>query len=148
MEIKIIDQKTIAPNSWASFQDQITQFDWGGAKFIANKMLGRMGPKERIAVVLDNDQVIGFGGLVQKDIAELPYTPFISTIYVSSKYRKQNIGTLIVTELQNKAVQLGFNEVFIISNLNNYYEKMNFIHIETIHDFMGRSMKLYQKTLS
>ncbi|WP_246163816.1 GNAT family N-acetyltransferase [Weissella coleopterorum] len=110
-------------------------------------MLGNMAPNERIAIALDSKTVIGVGALVDQDIAQIPQTPFISTIYVTKKYRKNQLGTAIVSKLEHTAQQLGYKDVFIISSLDNFYEKMHFSKIDDIIDFMNRPMKLYQKSL-
>lgn len=147
MEIKVLNQETTENKTWDRIRRQISAFDWGGSKLTAKKMTGKMGKNERVIVAIDNGRVVGTGSLTRQDIADLPLTPFISTIYVEPNYRQSHVGTQIVKAAQSTAHQLGFKNVYVISGLENYYEKMGFNLQEQVTDFMGRNLKLYHKDL-
>ncbi|MCP9333681.1 GNAT family N-acetyltransferase [Lentilactobacillus hilgardii] len=147
MEINILNQHTTEKEKWADIQQQITTFKWGGAQLTAKKMAGTMGINERVIVAIDHKKVVGIGSLVRQDIADLPQTPFISAIYVDPDYREKHLGTQIVKAAQSTAKQLGFKDVYVISGLDNYYEKMGFNYQGDVTDFMGRKMKLYHKNI-
>lgn len=147
MDIKILNQSTTEKLRWLAIQHQIESFDWGGAKFIAQKMLKPMTSRERVIVALKKNRVIGVCALVDKDIAEVSETPFISTVYVTPEYRNAHVGTQMIKQALKAAKKLQLKKVYAISQLKDYYEKLGFRQIRMVKDFMGREMKLYQKQL-
>lgn len=147
MDIKVLNQATIEEPAWLAIQHQIESFDWGGAKFIAKKMLGPMTPQERLIVAVEKKRIIGVCAIVEKDIADIPETPFISTVYVMPDYRNIHVGTQMVNRALEVARGLQFGEVYIISRLSDYYEQIGFELVRMIKDFMGREMKLYRKQI-
>lgn len=147
MKISVLNQQTTPTKTWENLRQQIAAFDWGGAKLTAKKMTKAMEPNERVIVAIDKNKVIGTGSLTEKDIADLPVTPFISAIYVKPAYRQSHVGTEIVKAALSTAQQIGFHDVYVISGLKNYYEKMGFELQDHVTDFMRRRMKLYHRKL-
>lgn len=144
----VLKQSNIDPNIWDNYQQQVNHFEWAGAKFIAKKMTKRMGNDERVVIALDKDQVVGVGALVDQDIADIPESPYFSTLYVLPTYRRQNIASHIVKLVFNEARVLGYQEIYVMTQLKDFYEKLGFQYQKTITDFMDRQMKLYRKQLA
>ncbi|KAA8455452.1 GNAT family N-acetyltransferase [Weissella paramesenteroides] len=145
---KVLKQSNIAPNIWDNYQQQVNHFEWSGAKFITKKMAKQMGNNERVVIALDEDQVVGVGALVDQDIANIPESPYFSTLYVLPDYRSQNIASHIVKLVLNEARILGYQEIYVMTQLKDFYEKLGFQYQKMITDFMDRQMKLYRQTLA
>ena len=145
---KVLKQSNIDSNIWDNYQQQVNHFEWAGAKFIAKKMVKQMGNNERVVIALDEDQVVGVGVLVDQDIAAIPESPYFSTLYVLPTYRSQNIASHIVKLALNEARVLGYQEIYVMTQLKDFYEKLGFQYQKMITDFMDRQMKLYRKQLA
>ena len=50
-------------------------------------------------------------------------TPWYATMYVKSIYRGKFYSKILNDAMLNKAKQLGYNKVYLKSNLVNYYER-------------------------
>ena len=74
--------------------------------------------------LINNNELIGFISLFKND--ELEYcnlTPWYATMYVKSIYRGKSYSKILNDAILNKAKQLGYNKVYLKSNLVNYYER-------------------------
>ena len=79
-------------------------------------------------------KLIGIGSLVTDD--ELPGAaergPWLAAVYVSPKYRRHGAGRMIVYELLDHAVALGYEEVFAYTETKlNWYQKMDWEFLRT-----------------
>lgn len=142
-----LNQVATSPQNWVSYTQQIDTFDWNGAKFLANKMKKQLGEKERVTLALDGEQVIGVGALVDKDIVEIPETPYFSTLYVLPAYRNYHFAHKIVEKTVSEAKNLNYKQIYVVTQLENFYEKLGFTYKKQVIDFMGREMKLYRQEL-
>lgn len=73
--------------------------------------------------------------------------PWLSALAVKKEFRNQNIGQELQNYLINYAKDKGYEELFLYTDLNNYYEKTGWIHFDDGVEFTGGSMKLYKKVL-
>ena len=79
-------------------------------------------------------KLIGIGSLVTDD--ELPGAaergPWLAAVYVSPKYRRHGAGRMIVYELLDHAVALGYEEVFAYTETKlNWYQNMDWEFLRT-----------------
>ncbi len=85
--------------------------------------------------LIDNDILIGFISLYRYDGDEKrDLTPWYATMYVKKEYRKKGYSRILNTAIIDKARKLGYNRVYLKSNLKNYYEKFGAKYVETLNN--------------
>lgn len=76
-----------------------------------------------LGLINDND-LIGFISLFKYDGDERQdLTPWYATMYVKKEYRKKGYSQKLNDAILKKAKELGYNKVYLKSDLINYYEK-------------------------
>ena len=63
-------------------------------------------------------------------IPDVPYTPYISAMFVDEQYRGNRLSEKLIRFALEHAKQLGFEKVYLVSNHINLYEKYGFIKID------------------
>lgn len=73
--------------------------------------------------------------------------PWLSELFVLEKYRSLGIGKILQEALLKTARQAGFKKVYLMSELEGYYEKSGWKFLETAPYPEGRTVKLYEYKL-
>ena len=95
--------------------------------------------------LIDNGILIGFISLFKCDCDEKnDLTPWYSTMYVKKEYRGHGYSKVLNDAILNEAIRLGYRQVYLKTNLINYYEKFGARYIETLNN----KEKLYYFDLS
>lgn len=128
---------------------KLCSLEWGKKKnndemklYIQKKMESIKNIDKVISVVglIENNKLIGFISLFKSDGEERQdLTPWYATMYVKKEYRGLGYSKELNIAILKKAKQLGFDKVYLKSNLQNYYEKFGAKFIETL----GNGEKLY-----
>lgn len=85
-------------------------------------------------ILVNNDKLIGFVSLFPSDCEEeKELTPWYATMYVKKKYRNQGYSRLLNEAILNEAKNRGFKEIYLKTNLKNYYEKFGAIFIKRLN---------------
>lgn len=118
--------------------------EWGKKKnndemkqYIQKKMESIKNTDKVISIVglIENNKLIGFISLFKYDGEERQdLTPWYATMYVKKEYRGLEYSKELNIAILKKAKQLGFDRVYLKSNLQNYYEKFEAKYIETLHN--------------
>ena len=83
--------------------------------------------------LIDNSSLIGFISLFKYDGDERnDLTPWYATMYVKSEYRGNGYSRLLNAAIIDEAKRLGYNKIYLKTNLNNYYEKFGAEYIEDL----------------
>ena len=84
---------------------------------------------------LVEDELIGFISLFKYDGDERrDLTPWYATMYVKQKYRKMGYSKILNDALIEESKRLGYDKLYLKSELNNYYEKFGAQYIETLNN--------------
>ena len=116
--------------------------EWGSSKtkddnYISNKKKKILEEDKVISVLglVDNDTLIGFISLFKYDGEERQdLTPWYATLYVKEKYRGKGYSKLLNDALLEEASKLGFDKVFLKTDLINYYEKYGAKYIDKLNN--------------
>ena len=144
MEIRILQKDQ--PNWFGLCGDQIASVDWKAAAFVANKMRQRS----------YNDWEGVFCGCCPQSISWILYDrqrgycpsssrPFIATVYVAPSYRGNHLSQQLVSAAERRLHQIGFDTIYIVTQLSGLYEKLGYQQIETATDRFGRRMRVLAK---
>ena len=75
-------------------------------------------------ILLSNDRLIGFISIFPNDCDEcINLTPWYATMYVKKEYRGKGYSKILNDAILEKSRKRNYKEVFLKTNLNNYYEK-------------------------
>lgn len=75
----------------------------------------------------------------------LNFSPWIATLFVSSHYRNRGIGKRLLVEAEKVITRLGHREVYLFTDdASNYYERLNWKKIETVHP-VGKPISVIMK---
>ena len=92
--------------------------------------------EEKINKILSNDKVISIFGLIDNDIMlgfislfkydgdeRRDLSPWYATMYVKEEYRGLGYSKILNKAILDEALRLGYNRVYLKTDLVNYYEK-------------------------
>ncbi len=118
--------------------------EWGSSKnkdemqeYISNKKKKIIKEDKVISVLglIDNDILIGFISLFKYDGEERQdLTPWYATLYVKKDYRGKGYSKLLNDALLEEANKLGFDKVYLKTDLINYYEKYGAKYIDKLNN--------------
>ena len=84
-------------------------------------------------ILLDNDSLVGFISLFKTDgINREDLTPWYATMYISKNYRRKGYSSILNDAILKEAKMLGYDKVYLKSNLVNYYEKFGAKYMEDL----------------
>lgn len=100
-------------------------------------------------VALEDNELVGTVGLWRSDLmSRQDIYPWLSALYVKENKRGKGVGQ----ELQNFLVEYcrkkGFKELFLFTDLCNYYEKTGWKYLEDGVEFSGDYIKIYNKKIN
>lgn len=85
--------------------------------------------------LVDNSKLIGFISLFKYDGEEMKsLTPWYATMYIKKDYRGNGYSRILNDAVLNEARKLGYNKVYLKSDLVNYYEKFGAKYIKKLKD--------------
>lgn len=83
--------------------------------------------------LVNEEELIGFISLFKYDGDERKdLTPWYATMYVKKEYRGKGYSKLLNQAIIKEAKRLGYDKVYLKSDLINYYEKFGAKHIEQL----------------
>ena len=83
--------------------------------------------------LINNNELIGFISLFKNDgDYRLDLTPWYATMYIKEEYRKRGYSKILNDALIKEAVKLGYDRVYLKTDLINYYEKFGAKYIEKL----------------
>jgi GNAT superfamily N-acetyltransferase len=84
-------------------------------------------------ILVDDDKLIGFISLFPFDgDEEKELTPWYATMYVKKEYRGKGYSKLLNDAILDVARNRGFKEVYLKTELINYYEKFGAIPVKIL----------------
>ena len=132
---------------WVSVADYASTCSWRAGALLAKLMKEHhFTDWERVFVALLEDAIAGFCVLTKTDcIPNLPYTPYISFIFVGEPYRGQSVSKALCFSALEYAKSLGFDKVYLISDHIGLYEKYGFVAIVHKREPWGTMQTIYMR---
>jgi N-acetylglutamate synthase-like GNAT family acetyltransferase len=147
MEIKQIFQ---TDELWQKTIDYGKNCSWKAGPYFAKQMEENIFIDwERVFVAIENNNIAGYCIFVKNDcIPDVKYTPYISCIFVGEQYRGKRLSENMILTVIEYAKEIKFNEVYIVSNHIDLYEKYGFIKIDEKKDYWNNDEKIYKKIIT
>ena len=99
-----------------------------------NKILSKENDKLiTVLGLIENNELIGFISLFKYDGEErIELTPWYATMYVKNEYRGKGYSKILNNAILEEAKTLGYNKIYLKTDLINYYEKFGAKYIEKL----------------
>lgn len=101
--------------------------------------------KLKVSKILESDKLISVLGLIEEDVLigfislfkydgdeRRDLTPWYATMYVRSEYRGMGYSKLLNNAILDEARRLGYNKIYLKTDLVNYYEKFGAKYMEDL----------------
>lgn len=85
-------------------------------------------------ILLDDNNLVGFISLFEKDGDRVDLKPWYATMYVKKEYRGKGYSKILNDAILNEAKTRGFKRVYLKTDLINYYEKFGAIYMEDLNN--------------
>ena len=91
----------------------------------------------------------GFGVLSSSDFPPVEYLPWVGVVFVGEDYRGQRISQKLIEVMEQKAKELGYDRIYLVTDHVNLYEKYGYEKFDTCACPWDKDQveSLYQKAL-
>ena len=146
MQIKVI---TPSDPMWNKVKEYARNSSWSAGRFLAKSMDdGAFSEWERVIAALDEDEICGYCTVTKTDcIPDVEYTPYIGFLFVGEEYRGNRLSQKMIEFAMKYLKSVGFENVYLVSDHENLYEKYGFQVIDKKTAFWGVEEKIYRKRL-
>lgn len=99
-------------------------------------------------VALMDNKLVGTVGLWRSDLmSRQDLYPWLSALFVKKEYRNRNIGQELQHFLIDYCRKKGYKELFLYTDIRNYYERTGWEYLEDGVEYSGESIRIYKKKL-
>lgn len=96
-------------------------------------------------VAIENGEVIGTIGVWRSDLlSRQDLYPWISALVVRNDYRNKGLGRALQQYALDYCSALNFNEVYLYTDIENYYEKSGWKIIGEGYEYSGEKVKIFK----
>lgn len=142
---------TLLANShelWDNVKEYAATCSWSAGKSLARDMENDIFSQwERVIVACEKQEICGYCTVAKTDcIPNLSYTPYIGYVFVDERYRSHRVSQRMILFAMDYLQKLGFHEVYLVSDHDNFYEKYGFSVIDRALSPWGSVEKIYHQT--
>ena len=143
--------KAITPSEpeWEAVKQYARDCSWSAGPFLAKTMdVNQFSDWERVVAAFDGDQVCGYCTVAKTDcIPNVPYTPYIGFVFVGEPFRGKRLSEKLIAYSKEYLKAVGFQQVYLVSDHENLYEKYGFTVIDRKTAPWGSIEKIYRKEI-
>lgn len=98
---------------------------------------------------MEHDKIVASYALLVNDIiSRQDLCPWFACLHVKEDKRNRGYGEQLLKHGLNKSNLLGYDKLFLSTDLVNYYEKKGWQHIGLGYSLSGEEFKIYSKSTS
>ncbi len=102
----------------------------------------------QVYIAIEEDKFIGVTALLRNDLkSRQDLFPWFACLYVVEQERGRKVGRLLEAHCESRVKEMGYKKLFLITELENYYEKTGWKFIEREPQISGDVIKVYEKNL-
>lgn len=95
-------------------------------------------------IIDDTQQIIAGTGVIDNDFHERKdLSPNLCALFVEETYRKQNIAKQLLDFARVEMRSLGFEKLYLVTDLDDFYEKCGWTFLTTVTEDEGGLIKMY-----
>ncbi|MEV9593361.1 GNAT family N-acetyltransferase [Aliarcobacter butzleri] len=88
--------------------------------------------------------IIAGAGVIENDFHNRKdLSPNLCALFVKEEYRKQDIARELLNFIKSDLKNLGFDNLYLITELSDFYEKCGWYFFTIVEDEEGNFMKMY-----
>ena len=118
--------------------------------FYKNCMEHSMDNKKSIPkfyIVLNEKEIIASYALITNDlISRQDLMPWFACLFVNEEHRNNGIAEQLLSHALQEARAKGFNQLYLSTDLINFYEKKGWSYLAQGYNFLGEEIKIYSKS--
>lgn len=100
-------------------------------------------------VAMQEGKIIGSYALLVNDlVSRQDLMPWLACLFVNESCRNQGIGGMLLTHALRSAAELGFQTVYLSSDLEGFYEKNGWSIFTYAYNPSGEKWKVYARNIN
>ena len=100
-------------------------------------------------VLKEGETIIGGIALVTNDfISRMDLWPWLAALHIEEAYRGKGYARLLVDHAKQEARALGFEQLYLSTDHQTFYEKLGFTYLGIGYHPWGESSRIYQIALT
>jgi GNAT superfamily N-acetyltransferase len=127
--------------------------EWGNEhnyKFYQDCMIHSCKTEDEIPsfyIALIDDYIVGTFALIRNDLnSRQDIYPWLACLYVLPEHRGKEIGSRLLKHAIEETSRKGFENLYLSTDLEGYYEKYGWRHKGEVFGVSGGSLKIYTKS--
>lgn len=102
----------------------------------------------RFYLLMKEEKIIGCCGLIINDfISRHDLYPWLCGIFIEESERGQALGNMLMEYAEAEAKKAGYENIYLTTAHNGYYEKYGWKRIEDGYEASGEPIRIYTKNL-
>lgn len=99
----------------------------------------------RFFVAKQDKETIGSYAILRSDLnSRQDLFPWFACLYVEEKYRRKNIGVLLQNHAKKYLKTIGYEKLYLCTELDDYYEKNNWSNVGVGYSIGDDKYKIYE----
>jgi predicted N-acetyltransferase YhbS len=95
-------------------------------------------------VILDEGNIVGSYALLTNDIiSRQDLMPWLACLYVNEAHRGKGLAAQLLQHGLREANRLGYPELYLSTDLKNFYERKGWLYLAEGYNVMGETIKIY-----
>ncbi|WP_336041431.1 GNAT family N-acetyltransferase [Acinetobacter dispersus] len=95
-------------------------------------------------ILNEHQQILAGTGVIDNDFHERKdLSPNLCALFVEETYRKQNIAKQLLDFARVEMRSLGFEKLYLVTDLDDFYEKCGWTFLTTVTEDEGGLIKMY-----
>jgi len=100
-------------------------------------------------LLMENNKIIAGLGVIENDFHKRrDLTPNICAVFVEKEYRRQGIAKYMLDFVCKDLKNMGYKNVYLITNHTEFYEKCGWSFLEMIEENDGNMARMYTKKIA
>lgn len=105
----------------------------------------RNGVPEWYVMIDKNQHIVAGAGIIENDFHErTDLTPNLCALFVEEKYRNQHLAKQLLNFAKADCAMKGFEKLYLITDMNDFYEKCGWDFLMMVKTDEGELMKMYE----
>lgn len=101
----------------------------------------------RFYIMVNGNEIIASYALLRTDfISRQDLMPWFSCLYVKKEWRGRGLGQRLLEHGIQKAKEKGFDELYLSTELEDYYEKYGWDYMKDGYSIEGEKLRIYINT--
>ena len=130
-------------SSWFSEKWDIPESEY--IESIDQKIKNRYSVPQWYVVINENKNIIAGAGVIENDFHNRKdLSPNICALFVEENYRNNGIAKNLISFIINDIKPMGFNKIYLVTDHNNFYEKLGWEFLCMVKGDDGTLERLYK----